>query len=105
MPRTHKPYDATFRHQAVELAQTSGKPYRDVARDLGVSVDTLRAWRQLQEKQPAPGPAATTGQASELERENQRLRRELVYTQRQREILKKALAICSEQPGLLGDSN
>jgi hypothetical protein len=40
-----------------------------------------------------------------LERENQRLRRELVYTQRLREILKKALAICSEQPGLLGDSN
>ena len=29
---------------------------------------------------------------------NQRLRRELAYTQRQREILKKALAICSEQP-------
>jgi transposase-like protein len=45
MPRTHKPYDATFRQQAVELAQTSGKPYRDVARGLGVSVDTLRVWR------------------------------------------------------------
>jgi transposase len=52
MPRTHKPYDATFRQQAVELAQTSGKPYRDVARDLGVSVDTLRAWRQQQETRP-----------------------------------------------------
>ena len=24
MPRTHKPYDATFRQQAVELAQTHG---------------------------------------------------------------------------------
>jgi transposase len=104
MPRTHKPYDATFRQQAVELAQTSGKPYRDVARDMGVSVDTLRAWRQ-QTSPPATGPVATTGKPGELERENQRLRRELAYTQRQREILKKALAICSEQPGLLGDSN
>lgn len=101
MPRTHKPYDASFREQAVELAQTSGKPYRDVARDLGVSVDTLRAWRQ----QPADPPDTGPGVTSELERENQRLRRELAYTQRQREILKKALAICSEQPGLLGDSN
>ena len=105
MPRTHNPYDATFRQQAVELAQTSGKPYRDVARDLGVSVDTLRAWRQQQASQSDTKPVATTGKPSELERENQRLRRELVYTQRQREILKKALAICSEQPGLLGDSN
>ena len=105
MPRTHKPCDATFRQQAVELAQTSGKPYRDVARDLGVSVDTLRAWRQPQTSPPDTGPVVTTGKPSELERENQRLRRELAYTQRQREILKKALAICSEQPGLLGDSN
>ena len=104
MPRTHKPYDATFRQQAVELAQTSGKPYRDVARDLGVSVDTLRAWRHQQASQLDTKPVATTSKPSELERENQRLRRELAYTQRQREILKKALAICSEQPGLLGDS-
>ena len=89
----------------MELAQTSGKPYRDVARDLGVSVDTLRAWRREQATQPDTGPVATTGKPGELERENQRLRRELAYTQRQREILKKALAICSEQPGLLGDSN
>src|SRR5664279_6138050 len=80
MPRTHKPYDATFRQQAVELAQTSGKPYRDVARDLGVSVDTLRAWRQLQATQPDAGPVVTTDRPSELERENQRLRRELAYT-------------------------
>jgi transposase-like protein len=89
MPRTHKPYDATFRQQAVELAQTSGKLYRDVAHDLGVSVDTLRAWRHQQESQPDKEPVATTSKPNELERENQRLRRELAYTQRQREILKK----------------
>ena len=105
MPRTHKPYDATFRQQAVELAQTSGKPYRDVARDLGVCVDTLRAWRQQQETQPHSGSVAAAGNPSELERENQRLRRELAYTQRQREILKKALAICSAQPELLDNSH
>jgi transposase len=105
MPRTHKPYDATFRQQALELALTSGKPFRDVARDLGVSVDTLRSWRQKQERQPATDPVTATKPPSDLERENQRLRRELAYTQRQREILKKALAICSAQPELLDGSN
>ena len=72
---------------------------------MGVSVDTLRAWRQQQETRPDARPVVTPGKPSELERQNQRLRRELAYTQRQREILKKALAICSEQPGLPGDSN
>ena len=105
MPRTHKPYDAAFRQQAVELALTSGKPFCDVARDLGVSVDTLRSWRQKQERQPVTGPVAATETPTDLERENQRLRRELAYTQRQREILKKALAICSAQPELLDGSH
>jgi transposase len=88
MPRSHRPYDAVFRQQAVELAQTSGKPYRDVARDLGVSVDTLRAWRQQTSPSPT-GPVIPSRTPSDLERENQRLRRERAYTQRQREILKK----------------
>jgi transposase-like protein len=105
MPRTHKPYDANFRQQAVELLLSSGKNQRDVARDLGISVETLRAWKQQQEQKPDVGVVATANTTGDLERENQRLRRELAYTQRQREILKKALAICSEQPGLLGDSN
>lgn len=104
MPRTHKPYDATFRQQAVELALTSGKPFRDVARDLGITVDTLRAWRH--QALPRESAATTPGNTpSDLERENQRLRRELAYTQRQREILKKALAICSVQPELLDGSH
>ena len=89
MPRTHQPYDTRFRQQSVELALTSGKPYREVARDLGVSVDTLRAWRQQQEPQSDMRPVAATAAPSDLERENQRLQRELAYTQRQREILKK----------------
>lgn len=105
MPRTHKPYDATFRQQAVELARTSGKPYREVARDLGISVDSLRSWRQQQECQSGTEAITPLSASSDLEQENQRLRRELAYTQRQREILKKALAICSTQPELLDGSH
>lgn len=106
MPRTHKPYDASFRQQAVELLLTSGKTQREVARDLGISADTLRDWKQQQElKSGAATVARPEETAGNLEKENQRLRRELAYVQRQREILKKALAICSAQPELLGDSN
>jgi len=105
MPRTCKPYDASFRQQAVELLLTSGKNQRAVARDLGISVETLRAWKQQQAAKPDVAVVASAGGPVDLESENQRLRRELAYTQRQREILKKALAICSAQPELLGDSN
>jgi transposase len=105
MPRTHKPYEATFRQQAVELLLTSGKTQREVARDLGISADTLRDWKQQQASRPDVGSAARPAAPKDLERENQRLRRELAYTQRQREILKKALAICSAQPELLDDSH
>ena len=105
MPRTHKPYDASFRQQAVEMLLTSGKTQRQVARDLGISTDTLRDWKQQQEHKPEAGMVASPVAPENLERENQRLRRELAYVQRQREILKKALAICSAQPELLGDSN
>jgi len=106
MPRTHKPYDEGFRRQAVELLLSSGKTQREVARDLGISVETLRDWKQQHQQRLAAVPAGP-GQSTalDLERENQRLRRELAYVQRQREILKKALAICSAQPELLDGSN
>lgn len=104
MPRTHKPYDATFRQQAVELLLSSDKPQRELARDLGICVETLREWKRQRtaKTESARPPSAVT--SNDLGRENQRLRRELAYTQRQREILKKALAICSAQPELLDGS-
>jgi len=105
MPRTHKPYDATFRQQAVELLLSIDKPQREVARDLGICVETLRAWKKQQTAKPDAPAVSSVAPPSDLERENQRLRRELAYTQRQREILKKALAICSAQPELLDDSH
>jgi transposase len=105
MPRTHKPYDAAFRQQAVELLLASDKPQSEVARDLGICVETLREWKQQHTAKPDATVSSVASAPSDLERENQRLRRELAYTQRQREILKKALAICAAQPELLDDSH
>ena len=52
MARTYKPYNVTFRQQAVELLSTSGKTLREVAHDPGRCVETLQHWKQEQESEP-----------------------------------------------------
>ncbi|MEC3979039.1 transposase [Amycolatopsis sp. H20-H5] len=49
MPRLSK-YPEQFRKDAVELVRTSDRPLRQVARDLGVNHETLRAWVTTAEK-------------------------------------------------------
>jgi transposase-like protein len=70
-----EPYNASFRPQAVELLLSNRKPQLEVARDLGICVETLRAWKQQQERKPNVGVVASANTAGDLERENQRLRR------------------------------
>lgn len=92
-----KNYDENFRRQAVELAITSGKPYQEVAYDLGVDVTTLRDWRhryagQMNHLRAEPEKLS----AEEMVREIKRLQQENAYLKKQREILKKAVSIVSE---------
>ncbi len=44
MPRTRPPYPPEFRAEAVKLVRFSQKPISEVARDLGVSSESLRNW-------------------------------------------------------------
>ena len=44
MPRGRAPYPAEFRAEAVRLAREPGHSTREVARDLGVSYESLRRW-------------------------------------------------------------
>ncbi len=41
-----QPYPPEFRTEAICLARTSGKSYRQIAEDLGMASETLRLWRQ-----------------------------------------------------------
>lgn len=94
-------YDKEFKRDAVELLLSGDKDLKPLARDLGVCPATLREWRDryLREREPSQGPprgAAPLEVAEEL----RRLRKENETLKRQREILKKALGILSEQsPG------
>ena len=98
-------YDESFKREAVALID-GGRKITQLARELGVSHWTLRDWNKLYgagaaaASQPArSAPLPRQGEASPVELAVQLadLRRELAATQRQRDILKKALAIVGQQ--------
>jgi|SRR5512135_2550192 transposase len=94
MGKVQKTYTREFKEEAVRLAQTSGKPIAQVARELGISDTSIHQWRrELAEhgKDAFPG----SGHQTALEEENRRLKRELERVQQEREILKKVLSIFS----------
>lgn len=98
-----KPYDAEFKRNAVELLLRSGTPLKTVARELGVSDAVLRNWKRKQfgEEEADRAPRGEGGATPrEMAEEIVRLRRDLERVTRQRDILKKAMGICSEtSPG------
>jgi transposase len=74
----------------VRLVEARGQSLRQVARDLGLSVETLRRWvlRAKTETGAGPAGALTKDERAEL----RRLRQEVQTLQMEREILKKAAA-------------
>ena len=76
---------------------TTGKTATQLSRELGVSSWTLGKWKQDHLK--AMGNIEIDGEtrsAVEVEAENRQLRRELEITRNQCDLLKKAIAICSQ---------
>lgn len=102
--RTGTRYDETFKLDAVRLRQQAGRPRAQVARDLGVSEVSLAAWEARYGTEGAaatPRSAATKASAGPLSAvaalaENARLRADLEHMTRQRDILKKAMAIMGQ---------
>jgi transposase len=88
MPRTRPPYPEQFRREAVELVRTSGRPVKEIAKDLGVTEQSLRNWV----KQYEVDVGARHGLSSDEREELRRLRRENRKLREEREILAKATA-------------
>jgi transposase len=44
MPKPQPTFTAEFKHEAVQLACTSGRPKAQIARELGISDSALHAW-------------------------------------------------------------
>ena len=89
-------FDEAFKREAVRLAESRTMPITEVARQLGVHVETIRTWRRTaqRERERAHGGSGGADPAAvpSLEEENRRLRRENAQLLEEREILKKATA-------------
>jgi transposase len=87
-------YSEEFREGAVRLVLESRSSISQVARDLGVSVWTLRGWvKKYREKSRLGEPR----RAETIEEENTRLKRELAVLRQERDILKKAAAYFAKE--------
>ena len=94
-------YTQEFRRDAVELVRSSGRPINQVARELGMSHETLRNWVRKHEQQTlSPGSAARAGAGRSLadkDAEIARLRAEVAELRQEKEILRKAAAYFAKE--------
>ena len=82
-------YGKEFRDEAVRLVIETESSIPEIARDLGISIWTLRDWvKKRREMARADSPR----RPETVEEENRRLRRENAVLRQEREILKKAAA-------------
>jgi transposase len=90
-------YDLAFRQEAIRLSREEGNTQTSVEKDLGLWQGAISAWKRQMGENSASGssgrPPFKPHEAvlRQLQRENERLKRE-------RDILKKAVAIFSVDP-------
>jgi transposase len=89
--RRRPTYAAEFRVEAVKRVRSSTDSVAAIARDLGITVGTLRRW--LDASRPPQDVPLTENEKSELKR----LRKENRELRMEREILKKATAFFAKQ--------
>lgn len=82
-----KRYSDEFKAEAAKQVLEQGRPVRDVATRLGVSIHSLYAWVREQRKLPSISQADGS-----LAAENRRLQAEVRRLTEERDILKKAAA-------------
>ena len=92
-------YTEEFRRDAVDLVRSSGRPINQVARELGMSHETLRNWVRAAERQTGAGSVADGSGLSVADKDAEiaRLRRENAELRPEKEILRKAAAYFAKE--------
>jgi len=99
----NRKYDPEFKREAVNLVVEGGQTIREVERSLGITHGVLKGWVQKYKNhndaafRGTVDPQSPEGQLRQALKENEKLRRE-------RDILKKAVAIFSTDPNRYSDS-
>ena len=90
--REQRKFTNEFKLEAVKLAESGDRPIAQVARELGVNETTLYRWMNRY------GQRAGAGRITPEEHEELiRLRREVRRVTEERDILKKAVSIFSQE--------
>ena len=94
--RKRRSFSQEFKIEAVRMVVKQGRDPFQVCEDLKIRPDMLRKWiRKFEDEgnQAFPG----SGRLKPEDEENRRLRRENERLRMERDILKKAVAICSDR--------
>jgi transposase len=91
--RGRRPYPPEFKREAVELYRRSSKSLQVVAGELGVAVESLRTWNKQHDIDSGERDGLTSAEREEL----RELRRKLLRTEQERDLLKRAAAFFARE--------
>jgi transposase len=94
--KKYRQFSEAFKKDALDLLEHSGKTMAQIERDLGISPGLLGKWKQRY-KIDETSQKLTASDMTAAQKEIQRLKRELEVARMERDILKKAISIFSQE--------
>ena len=96
-------YDPEFKREAVRMVLDGDRTLRSVEEALGITRGVLKDWVRLA-RQEAQASGTKSGNQKDVSVREKALEKELARVKRERDILKKAVAIFSKETNPFSDS-